>query len=45
MNNILCNQVNAIIIITIFREFTCCLKVNNDAVFVTDSFYLSILDC
>ena len=38
----LCDGVYTVIIVTRFREFTCCLEVNDDSVFVSDNLNLSI---
>ena len=40
----LCDLIYTVIIVTIFREVTCCLEVNDDSVFVSDRLNLSILD-
>ena len=44
MNDILCNGVYTVIIITVFREVAGGLEVNDNAVFVTNNFNLSVLD-
>ncbi len=44
VNDILCDQVNTVVVVTIFRELACRLKINDDAVFVADRLNLRILD-
>ena len=36
------NLVNSVVIVAVFREVTLNLLVNNDAVFISDTFYLGI---
>ena len=44
MNNFLCDRVNTVIIITILREVTCCLEVNDDTILITDWLNCSVLN-
>ncbi len=44
VNDILCDQVNAVVVVTILRELACRLEVNDDAVLVADCLHLCVLD-
>ena len=42
--DLVCDLIHAVIIVSVFRIISLYLKVHNNAVFVTDGFYLCILN-
>ena len=43
--DVMCNDIYTVVVVAVFREFTGGLEINDDAVFVTNYFNLSVLDC